>query len=49
MAVAATALRPLRVGELELSSPVLVAPMVGITDAPCRELCREFGAGLVST
>jgi tRNA-dihydrouridine synthase B len=49
MAVAATALRPLQVGGLELSSPVLVAPMVGITDAPCRELCREFGAGLVST
>src|SRR3984893_11217929 len=49
MAVAATALHPLRVGGLELSSPVLVAPMVGITDAPCRELCREFGAGLVST
>jgi tRNA-dihydrouridine synthase B len=49
MALAATARRPLRVGGLELSSPVLVAPMVGITDAPCRELCREFGAGLVST
>jgi tRNA-dihydrouridine synthase B len=49
VAVAASALRPLRVGGLDLSSPVLVAPMVGITDAPCRELCREFGAGLVST
>jgi tRNA-dihydrouridine synthase B len=49
MAPAATALRPLEVGGLELSSPVLVAPMVGITDAPCRALCREFGAGLVST
>ncbi len=49
MALATTAVRPLRVGGLELSSPVLVAPMVGITDAPCRELCREFGAGLVST
>jgi tRNA-dihydrouridine synthase B len=47
-AVPATA-RPLRVGVLELSSPVLVAPMVGITDAPCRAICREFGAGLVST
>ncbi len=47
-AVPATA-RPLRVGGLELSSPVLVAPMVGITDAPCRAICREFGAGLVST
>ncbi len=49
MALLATTLRPVVVGELELSSPVLVAPMVGITDAPCRELCREFGAGLVST
>ncbi|MFI5286214.1 MAG: tRNA dihydrouridine synthase DusB [Candidatus Dormibacteria bacterium] len=49
MALAATAFRPLEIGSLELSSPVLVAPMVGITDAPCRELCREFGAGLVST
>jgi len=49
MALAATPLRPLEVGGLALSSPVLVAPMVGITDAPCRELCREFGAGLVST
>ncbi|MFZ0130204.1 MAG: tRNA dihydrouridine synthase DusB [Candidatus Dormiibacterota bacterium] len=49
MALAATALRPLEIGGLELSSPILVAPMVGITDAPCRELCREFGAGLVST
>lgn len=41
--------RTLRIGSLALSSPVLVAPMVGITDAPCREITREFGAGLVST
>jgi len=34
---------------LELSSPVLVAPMVGITDAPTRAVVRELGAGLVST
>src|SRR5471030_1574982 len=49
MTVNAPARPALRFGTLELSSPVLVAPMVGITDAPCRELCREFGAGLVST
>ena len=49
MTIAVAAARPVRVGTLDLSSPVLVAPMVGITDAPCRELCREFGAGLVST
>ncbi|MGI8847802.1 MAG: tRNA dihydrouridine synthase DusB [Candidatus Dormibacteria bacterium] len=40
---------PLRVGDLELDSRVLIAPMVGITDAPFRRLAREFGAGLVST
>jgi tRNA-dihydrouridine synthase B len=49
MTAVPTTARPLRVGGLELSSPVLVAPMVGITDAPCRAICREFGAGLVST
>jgi tRNA-dihydrouridine synthase B len=49
MGLATTGLRPLTVGTLDLESPVLVAPMVGITDAPCRALCREFGAGLVST
>jgi tRNA-dihydrouridine synthase B len=49
MLLAAPRTRPLRIGQLELSSPVLVAPMVGITDAPCRALVREFGAGLVST
>lgn len=37
---------PLRIGPLELSSRVLLAPMAGITDRPFRQLCREFGAGL---
>lgn len=37
---------PLRIGPLELSSRVLLAPMAGITDRPFRALCRQFGAGL---
>ncbi|MHB8717599.1 MAG: tRNA dihydrouridine synthase DusB [Candidatus Dormibacteria bacterium] len=45
----APAAASLRIGDLDLDSPVLVAPMVGITDAPCRQLCRELGAGLVFT
>jgi tRNA-dihydrouridine synthase B len=49
MTVIAPARPSLRIGSLELSSPVLIAPMVGITDAPCRELAVELGAGLVST
>ena len=39
---------PLRIGRLQVDSPVLIAPMVGITDGPFRRLAREFGAGLVS-
>jgi tRNA-dihydrouridine synthase B len=41
--------RTLRIGALELTSRVLIAPMVGITDRPCRRITHEFGAGLVST
>lgn len=49
MALGAPARPRLRIGSLELSSEVLIAPMVGITDAPCRELAGQMGAGLVST
>ena len=49
MVMAAPARPALRIGSLELTSPVLIAPMVGITDAPCRELAIELGAGLVCT
>jgi tRNA-dihydrouridine synthase B len=47
-AVALAAAPRLRFGPLELDSPVLIAPMVGITDPPFRRLARELGAGLVS-
>lgn len=40
---------PLRIGSLPLSSPVLVAPMAGITDVPFRKIASEMGAGLVTT
>ncbi|HKR99499.1 MAG TPA: tRNA dihydrouridine synthase DusB [Candidatus Dormibacteraeota bacterium] len=46
---AATMGSHLRIGGLQLDSAVLIAPMVGITDAPCRQIAHEFGAGLVST
>lgn len=36
----------LRIGNLALPSPVVLAPMAGITNAPFRTLCREFGGGL---
>ncbi|MDX1404956.1 MAG: tRNA dihydrouridine synthase DusB [Woeseiaceae bacterium] len=34
------------IGGHVLQSPLLLAPMAGITDAPFRRLCRRFGAGM---
>ncbi len=38
-----------RIGKTELSSPFILAPMAGITDAVMRELCEEQGASLTYT
>ncbi|MBD5537154.1 MAG: tRNA dihydrouridine synthase DusB [Lachnospiraceae bacterium] len=37
----------LKIGSTELSSPVILAPMAGVTDLPFRLLCKEQGAGLL--
>src|SRR5215208_4645344 len=38
--------RPLQIGNITVDTPVVLAPMAGITNAAFRQLCREFGAGL---
>jgi nifR3 family TIM-barrel protein len=38
--------KPLSIGPLELTVPVVLAPMAGITNTAFRRLCREYGAGL---
>lgn len=37
----------LRIGNVELDNPYILAPMAGVTDLPFRLLCREQGAGLL--
>src|ERR1700760_3304307 len=39
--------KPLKVGDIDLANPVLLAPMSGVTDAPFRRLAARLGAGLV--
>jgi nifR3 family TIM-barrel protein len=41
-----TAVAALRLGALTVDTPVVLAPMAGITNPAFRTLCREFGAGL---
>ncbi|GBR31023.1 tRNA-dihydrouridine synthase NifR3 [Kozakia baliensis NRIC 0488] len=40
-------LRPLDLGGVVIDTPVILAPMSGVTDLPFRQLSRELGAGLV--
>ena len=42
-------MKPLRIGNLEIEKPLILAPMAGVTDLPFRLLCKEQGAGLVCT
>jgi len=42
-------MNPLKIGPYELSSPFVLAPMAGVTDAPFRRLCRRFGAGMTTS
>lgn len=45
-AVSERATPPLRLGRLSVETPVVLAPMAGVTNRAFRQLCREYGAGL---
>ncbi len=39
----------MKIGNVELSNRIFLAPMAGVTDMPFRVLCKEQGCGLVYT
>jgi len=39
----------MRIGELLVDPPVLLAPMAAVTDLPFRTVCEEFGVGFTIT
>jgi tRNA-dihydrouridine synthase B len=39
----------MKIGRFDISSPFVLAPMAGISDAPFRRLCRRFGAGMTTS
>lgn len=41
--------KQLKIGNVELDNPFLLAPLAGITDAPTRRICKAQGAALVYT
>lgn len=42
-------MKPLQIGNLKLKNPLILAPMVDVTDLPYRLLCRKAGAALAYT
>ena len=39
----------MRVGPIEIETPVILAPMAAVTDLPFRTVCEEFGVGFTIT
>jgi tRNA-dihydrouridine synthase B len=42
-------LAPIQIGPVRIDTPVILAPMTGVTDRPFRTLVKRYGAGLTVT
>ena len=42
-------LSPIQIGPVRIDTPVILAPMTGVTDRPFRKLVKRYGAGLTVT
>ena len=38
--------KPIHIGDVAIDTPVILAPMTGVTDLPFRKLVRKYGSGL---
>src|SRR6056297_2298347 len=39
----------MKIGNLNIKTPLFFAPLAGYSDSPTRKICREYGASLVCT
>jgi len=39
-------MKPIQIGPVTVSDPVILAPMTGVTDVPFRKIVKRYGAGL---
>jgi tRNA-dihydrouridine synthase B len=42
-------LKPIQIGPVAIETPVILAPMTGVTDMPFRRIVKRYGAGLTVT
>src|SRR5215469_8346056 len=40
-------LKPISIGPVRIETPVILAPMSGVSDMPFRRLVKSFGVGMV--